>query len=826
MVARPSSELYTPLQISMDDGPQSGSEGSELHSPGFGAYPPNDSFRYHHQDHQLIPQHTQFDYLPPVVGQQPPLIDAALEIPSPTSDEYGSGPFASSSRSNSHLTSSYIPSPISPRQSGIDYRYHSQSSERRLPSHDSNYHRPMPSVSINEDSRRVSGPLPASESPATSPTTTTSSNAARREVSSVVIACRQCRGRKIRCDSTRPVCNNCVRRSNVCEYDAVPKRRGPDKRPGTRQRSCKKRPTDDSGADTVPPPKRKRTEKKDIRQKIESDDDKIEALRRNSSYPNSHTSAYNHPQPSHPYSKMGGMNTFSSDHPKFPRPASLNTEQRTWWDDFLRSYTLRDIGEELHYLFKSAPQHLSFINIEKFLERLSNDPTSVQPSFVLAGMAMSTLMRSGGNMPAPGKSISDQVERAMYLRTLAEHALDAAYESHWVDATLAEAALILTLFETSLHPEHDPRRIEQALLRLDNIIRLLTLTTLDEGDRDVTRFSSRSVPCVPPPMSNSSHPPIIGPQSSCVCTPPDPARLPDPSKTYVYPLPWDTNWTLNEMRDEECRRLCWSALGLAAQYSIQCAVEERDTSMPRLFICDPGNYALLFPGEAVDRVSPPYRAADAPSPKDSVWALYCRSLLLWCFCDGIRRTSLFGTRDGEDLAEYAQESWNEAQAIQDALEAHQCNLDTTVMWMCKEYIYNCRMAITQALRRSVLVPESVAPGPAFTPKQAEEWVYFQQEIVKRATFSIQQSGAANQLARRPYQATWFATQLALCLRLWNHDRTLYSALELGRAITYPLDFINTLWPCATHQHYCAELQKRLQAAYASTTSDGHFRRSL
>lgn len=64
------------------------------------------------------------------------------------------------------------------------------------------------------------------------------------------------RGRKIRCDSTRPICNNCVRRSNECQYDAVPKRRGPDKRPGTRQRSCKKRPADGS----VPPPsKRKKT---------------------------------------------------------------------------------------------------------------------------------------------------------------------------------------------------------------------------------------------------------------------------------------------------------------------------------------------------------------------------------------------------------------------------------------------------------------------------------------------------------------------------------------------------------------------------------------
>lgn len=64
------------------------------------------------------------------------------------------------------------------------------------------------------------------------------------------------RARKIRCDSTRPVCNNCARRSNECQYDAAPKRRGPDKRPGTRQRSCKKRPVDGSAP---PPSKRKRT---------------------------------------------------------------------------------------------------------------------------------------------------------------------------------------------------------------------------------------------------------------------------------------------------------------------------------------------------------------------------------------------------------------------------------------------------------------------------------------------------------------------------------------------------------------------------------------
>ncbi|KAH9047825.1 hypothetical protein EDB84DRAFT_1434715, partial [Lactarius hengduanensis] len=52
--------------------------------------------------------------------------------------------------------------------------------------------------------------------------------------------------RKIRCDSTRPKCQNCLKRGNDCAYDKVPKRRGRDKCPGTRKRSCKKRQSDGS----------------------------------------------------------------------------------------------------------------------------------------------------------------------------------------------------------------------------------------------------------------------------------------------------------------------------------------------------------------------------------------------------------------------------------------------------------------------------------------------------------------------------------------------------------------------------------------------------
>ena len=48
------------------------------------------------------------------------------------------------------------------------------------------------------------------------------------------------RSRKIRCDGAKPKCQKCSRRSSECDYDPAPKRRGPDKKPGARQRTSKK----------------------------------------------------------------------------------------------------------------------------------------------------------------------------------------------------------------------------------------------------------------------------------------------------------------------------------------------------------------------------------------------------------------------------------------------------------------------------------------------------------------------------------------------------------------------------------------------------------
>lgn len=41
----------------------------------------------------------------------------------------------------------------------------------------------------------------------------------------------------------------------------------------------------------------------------------------------------------------------------------------------------------------------------------------------------------------------------------------------------------------------------------------------------------------------------------------------------------------------------------------------------------------------------------------------------------------------DERAKFAIEAWAETQAVQDALDMHQCNSDTALMYVCREYLY-------------------------------------------------------------------------------------------------------------------------------------------
>lgn len=61
---------------------------------------------------------------------------------------------------------------------------------------------------------------------------------------------------------------------------------------------------------------------------------------------------------------------------------------------------------------------------------------TMQPSLVLAGLALATLMRSSEvGLGQEGRM------RALELRNAAQASLQSSFESGWIDSTLAQAAL-------------------------------------------------------------------------------------------------------------------------------------------------------------------------------------------------------------------------------------------------------------------------------------------------------------------------------------------------------------------------------------------------
>ncbi|KAJ6540138.1 hypothetical protein DFH09DRAFT_1175587 [Mycena vulgaris] len=896
-----SREMFSPQRSTIPYHPASqyNSDSSDLESPIFDAPDGSGSnSRFRYQDdantHNLYPavaapyQYPTSIYVAQTVATRPG--DLRPQVPSPTSatsgSEYGGEPAGSHpSFGRNHAYFAMDP----PDRSGSRLPMPMSQSTRLEPepfdeysAYDDPYHSGMP----------MGGPRGAN--PPASPLSGTSSRReASKEISTVVIACRPCRGRKIRCDSNRPSCNNCVRRKNECIYDTAPKRRGPDKRPGTRQRSCKKRPKDgssptplkrkrkvssasipgvDADATTIgtvslpdtsshpmkepqQPPPRKRssmssemssasisyTQPRPIQPQPRPSTSSSAPLRittdlykypQGSSHSRSAHSAASpiyqpfasspyvtvKQQPHSPFLQPASAVSSEAPHRKFPVPSSpaIESNQRAWWTLFLEQYPLNDIVADLRYLFSDTGHWLCFLNLEFFVNMLWNpeERLKIQPAFILAGLAMAELMRSSDSeRGARGRA------RAAWLRDHAQTALQIAMsggDGAWIDASLAEAALILVLYESSAHPQYHPDRVAAALRLLDQILQTISVVTVDVADPDVARFTNGRVPVVTVPYRPNQY------ERRCTCMPPG-SPPPDITHSWTSPLLWDPAWTAIEVRNEECRRLAWSALSLATSYLIQCVAFDRET--PRLELTNPVNYAVLFPGEISDRVSPAYCAPNSPSPKESVWALYCRSLLLWNFCNrlGTQPQGSKSPHQIEDEVEALQESWNEAQAIQDSLEMHICNYETGVTYLCQEYIYNTRMSVTQALRKMQGLSREISttPGPLFNRKQARQWIDYEARVIKRVKLATYNLGGpqGNQLTRRPFQVSWYLNQFSVCMQIWTHDTGLTDAVELAKDFLAVVDVLNALWPCASNQTQSDGLRKQVAQACAIVGTD-------
>ncbi|CDO71478.1 hypothetical protein BN946_scf184909.g72 [Trametes cinnabarina] len=147
---------------------------------------------------------------------------------------------------------------------------------------------------------------------------------------------------------------------------------------------------------------------------------------------------------------------------------------------------------------------------------------------------------------------------------------------------------------------------------------------------------------------------------------------------------WQSHWTESEIRKEECRRLVWSSVMLTAGHSSYTAASP-DLEVQQLFLMDPRNYALLFPGESLTYADATGdSAAVMPPDKDSVWALYIRAMLMWNSCIRIRGDP---SLPDSEKADFAMTAWKEIDAIEDALKRHSCGIERSFLFQGRELLF-------------------------------------------------------------------------------------------------------------------------------------------
>ncbi|KIM31556.1 hypothetical protein M408DRAFT_21575 [Serendipita vermifera MAFF 305830] len=261
-----------------------------------------------------------------------------------------------------------------------------------------------------------------------------------------VIACRQCRLRKVRCDSNRPTCKNCTRRSDACQYDPAPKRRGPDKRPRTYHNLQRKTPEESASS-----PRRNRTPGRlEHSTSLELGDLHAQGIVEEASYMmlenNQNGSLPLLPSSSIPMLGSAYLEDellLSDTH--LSHGPSCSFQKQTWWDNLLSIYSQDraegslKIYKDLEFLLNDNLEWISFIEFRGFADKLfvQRARATMQPSVILAALALSTMMRSSElGLGQEGRTL------ALWLRDTAQSSLEASISASWIDPSLAQAAFV------------------------------------------------------------------------------------------------------------------------------------------------------------------------------------------------------------------------------------------------------------------------------------------------------------------------------------------------------------------------------------------------
>jgi len=360
---------------------------------------------------------------------------------------------------------------------------------------------------------------------------------------------------------------------------------------------------------------------------------------------------------------------------------------------------------------------------------------------------------------------------------------------------------------------------------LDSLIRGLGLASLDAHDPRVSRFAPRAAPVVvssgtqdirqKTPEETTYYAPQdllqlrarsgmemqAGIEAECWCSSYTIAQL-SPSELEIAPLwshtpAWMNEWTEGDVRKEECRRLVWSTVILAAGFFSYNDATNRPQQ--DLYITDAANFALLFPGESMFH-------PDSSTAKDSVWPLYMRALLLW---NGSVRMHQDPTMSEADKIQYAMDAWRELDVIEDTLSRHTCNIERTFMFVSRDYLFVTRLCIFNELRQGPLRAEAFE----ILRRKAEEWITHHNSMAKRTMLGLHTvtGQPTSALSLRPFYLWWFIGQISRIIKLWSGDHSLAVALQACKSLFELVEYLMALWPCDESQRRLDDLHNKMVA---------------
>ncbi|KAF9519732.1 hypothetical protein BS47DRAFT_1312358 [Hydnum rufescens UP504] len=508
-----------------------------------------------------------------------------------------------------------------------------------------------------------------------------------------------------------------------------------------------------------------------------------------------------------------------------------------WWESLTRYYggprahATRCITDDLSYLWVLVPP-ISFISAEIF--RVINVPLffstfhhpsqreHVQPSLVFSMLALSTLVRSGDII---GLGETGRL-RALELRDLAQSYLDTSLNSGWITPGLAQAALLLAIFERSCHPAHSESRARSALFLLDSLILGLGLLDLDEEEYNVTTFSPNSVPSLVGPLSDHIGQAAISPgvtKRGCSCSHFQLSNT-SPSSKKITPFwlacpGWSEEWGVIETRREEQRRLIWNTLTVASGH-LSHYDSVRRTSR-NLGITKPWNFKVFFPGEGLFGTP---QMQDGLAAKHSIWALYSRSYLLYTGC--------FSVHHDESISEYdkgqfAVQAWLECERIEKMLNTHTCDIESASLYFGRQILFEyarynsstSRLITNDSPLRSTknlvssqysrYVPHPNVGDPRFHRDKAMSWLSHRTHVVQQFVALSHGAGLKNTLGTRPILTLWFHDQLARYLNIWGQDPTLHIALDLCLQLLPLAEYLIALFPSDYPRQRYEALHQRL-----------------